>query len=357
MAPVSKERLAVVLFNLGGPDRPEAVEPFLFNLFSDRAILGIPQPFRSLLAKVIAKRRAPFARENYAKIGGASPLLRNTEAQAEALRESVREDFDTRVFIAMRYWKPFAKDAAEGVKAFEPDRIVLAPLYPQFSATTTGSSLADWRRAAEAAGLGSTPSRLFCCYFDDKDFIAAHAAILEAALRRADAAKLPAWRVLFSAHGLPERVIEKGDPYQDQIEETAAAIARAVRGGGFDWRVCYQSRVGPVKWIGPSTEDEIARAGAEGAGLVVVPLAFVSEHVETLVELDIDYQRLARESGVPYYDRAPALGANKRFIEGLARLVRSAAKPGEDAVLSCEGARRCGAAAKACPNQKRKRTS
>ena len=306
---------AVILFNLGGPDSPEAVEPFLRNLFSDPAVISLPAPLRIPLARWIARRRAPIAREIYAKIGGRSPILEETQAQAQALQAAL-PDQETRVFIAMRCWKPFSDETARAVAAWAPDTIVLLPLYPQYSTTTTKSSLQDWRRAAYDAGLRAWTSAV-CCYPQLPGFIAALAANA-----RATAAKARtdiSYRWLLSAHGLPKRVIARGDPYQWQVEQTAAALAERLE--LTDSTICYQSRVGPLEWIGPGTDAEIRRAGADGKGVVIVPIAFVSEHSETLVELDIEYAKLAREAGVRDYLRVPTVGVRAEFIAGLAGLV------------------------------------
>jgi len=312
-----KPRLAVVLLNLGGPDSLDAVQPFLFNLFNDSAIIGLPNPFRFLLAKLISTTRRKEASANYAHMGGASPLLVETQAQAAAL-EAVLADrlsgYETRLFLAMRYWKPFTEDAAAAVAAFAPDEVVLLPLYPQYSTTTTGSSMRAWRKAYRGGGRVRTA----CCYFDEPGFVAAHVQKIRETFQAAGKPK--AIRLLFSAHGLPEKIIERGDPYQSQVERTCEAVM-AELGAGWDWQVCYQSRVGPMKWLGPSTPEAIKGAADEGLGVLVVPIAFVSEHVETLVELDRDYAELAQALGCPIYLRAPALGTSPAFIEGLARTV------------------------------------
>ena len=331
-------KLAVVLFNLGGPDSLDAVEPFLYNLFSDPAILSLPGLLRRPLARFIARRRAPIAREIYAKIGGRSPILAGTIAQADALAGAL-DSHDTRCFIAMRCSKPFTADAAAAVAAFGPDRIVLLPLYPQFSTTTTGSSLKEWQRAAAAAGI-TAPTATICCFPRQPGFIAA----VRAAVRRTMAGARPdvSYRLLLSAHGLPKRVIARGDPYQSQVEQTAAAVVDQLQLA--DWSICYQSKVGPMEWIGPATDAEVRRAGAEGKGIVMVPIAFVSEHSETLVELDIDYAHLARETGVPDYRRVPTVGSDAAFIAGLAEMV--------NAVLAgTPVARACTAASPCCPNR------
>lgn len=341
-------RTAVVLFNLGGPDELGAVEPFLFNLFNDPAIISLPQPLRWLLGKLIAARRAPVAREIYAKIGGSSPLLVNTEAQARALDQALGGGY--RCFVAMRYWHPFSSETARAVAAWRPDRVVLLPLYPQCSTTTTSSSLADWRHAAKRAGL-ALPTTALCCYPRESGFIAATAALVRAAL--ADVPPDMRVRVLFSAHGLPRKVVRAGDPYQWQVEQSVAGVIAALDMPGLDTGICYQSRVGPLEWIGPSTDAEVVRAGRDGVGVVVVPIAFVSEHSETLVELDIEYRHLAERSGVPGYWRVPTVGTHVAFIDGLAGLVRGAPTRDPSAMetltVSGEGSRLCPAGCRCCP--------
>lgn len=317
-------RLAVVLFNLGGPDSLKAVKPFLFNLFRDKAILQVPAVVRYPLAALIASGREKAAQANYTLMGGASPLLPETWAQAEALEVALAAPGRTvKVFIAMRYWAPRADETARAVAAFQPDDIVLAPLYPQFSTTTTASSLDDWRRMYRGPGR----SRTLCCYPTLDGLVAAHARAIEDVWDRAG--RPEGVRLLFSAHGLPEKVVAGGDPYQAQIEATATAVA-AKLSAGWDWRVCYQSRVGPLRWLGPSTDEEVRHAGAEGKGVLVVPIAFVSEHVETLVELDHEYAALATSVGCAPYLRAPALRVQPAFINGLARAIDRAARDSRD---------------------------
>lgn len=310
----SRRRIAVVLFNLGGPDRPESVRPFLFNLFRDPAILGAPAPIRLALAALISTTRAPSARSNYALMGGGSPLLPETEQQAKALGAMLRSkltDHEIKIFIAMRYWHPLTERTAKDVADFAPDDVVLLPLYPQFSSTTTGSSLRAWSKSYKGGGFVHT----VCCYPTATDFVAAHAKKIMDTW--ASAGSPPNIRLLFSAHGLPERVVQQGDPYQVQVEQTAAAVATRL-GPKWDWSICYQSKVGPLKWIGPSTPDEIRRSAADGKGVLLCPIAFVSEHVETLVELDHEYAELASEIGAAPYLRAPALGVTDEFVATLA---------------------------------------
>ena len=307
-------KLAIVLFNLGGPDGPAAVRPFLANLFRDPAIIGLPAILRHPLAALIAKRREKAAQANYMLMGGASPLLPETEAQARALEAQLKAqapDVEARAFIAMRYWKPFAAETAKAVADFAPDEIVLLPLYPQFSTTTTASSLKEWRGLYKGPGR----TREICCYPTMDGLVEAHAEAIRKLWRTAGAPEN--LRLLFSAHGLPQKVVDAGDPYQAQIEATAARIAARLPELD-DWRVCYQSRVGPLKWLSPSTEEEIRRAGAEGKGVLVSPIAFVSEHVETLVELDHEYAQVAQAAGCSPYLRAPTPAVAARFIEDLA---------------------------------------
>ena len=317
-------RVAVILFNLGGPDSLDSVRPFLRNLFSDPAIITAPAALRWFLARLISARRAGHARSIYAKIGGSSPIRTQTEKQARALEAALADLGTVKAFPCMRYWHPFSDDVVRTVAEFAPDQIVLLPLYPQFSTTTSGSSINDWRRAAISAGL-EAPQRAVCCYARETGFIAAQVALI-APMLRAAMEKGPA-RLLLSAHGLPKKIIARGDPYQWLVEQTCSAIIADLAVLGFadlGWRVCYQSRVGPLEWIGPATDDEIVRAGEKGMGVVLVPVAFVSEHSETLVELDIDYHNLAKTSGVSSYARVPTVGTQAQFIAGLASMTRTA---------------------------------
>lgn len=337
-------RLAIVLFNLGGPDSLDAVEPFLRNLFSDPAILSLPGIVRIPLARFIASRRAPFARDIYRKIGGRSPLIDETRAQAEALDKVFAErGLDAKCFVAMRCWHPFSDEVARAVKAWNADALVLLPLYPQFSSTTSASSIADWVRAARDVKL-TVPTARLCCYPKMDGFIAAVAELIHQTFTRAKPGV--DYRLLLSAHGLPKRTIAKGDPYQWQIERTAAALVDRLGIKGLDWAVCYQSRVGPLEWIGPATDDEIRRAGAERKGVVLAPIAFVSEHSETLVELDMEYAHLAASVGVRDYLRVATVSTHPDFVATLGDLVMRASAG--RTVLSGAGARICPAKFAGC---------
>ena len=331
---MNTKKTAVILFNLGGPDCLKAVEPFLFNLFNDPAIIGLPSFIRTPLAKFIARRRGEKARGIYEQMGGKSPILENTEAQARALEAALAPHGNFKVFITMRYWHPMADETAEKVKEWGADEMILLPLYPQFSTTTTGSSFKDWDRACRKMKL-NVPTRNICCYPVATEFVTAEAQLIRTAYEQARAFGTP--RVLFSAHGLPEKIIKKGDPYQWQVEQTTAAIVREMDIFGLDIVNCYQSRVGPLKWIGPSTEDEIARAAKDGTPIILVPIAFVSEHSETLVELDIEYTELAEHHGMKHYFRVPTVSVDVHFIAALKTLVLG----GEFGMEACRQFRCC----------------
>jgi ferrochelatase len=344
-----RPKVAVVLLNLGGPDNQEAVRPFLLNLFTDPAILRVPPFIRPFLARYIAHKRVPAAKENYRLMGGGSPLLPLTQAQAQALEAELAPIWEARCFIAMRYWHPFSEATVQAVKDWMPDEILLLPLYPEFSTTTTGSSLSAWREAAAKAGLVK-PTTTLCCWFDDEAVAANAAALLQHAIDEARA-RLPdgtPLRVLFSAHGLPETIVTRGDPYQFQIETYVAAVRRHLRDPAIDGLVCYQSRATPQKWLGPSTDDAVIEAGRDGCAVVVVPVAFVSDHSETLVELDIEYRELAEKNHVPGYFRAPVQNSDPGFIAALARLAVAARARGPG-LCSSGGGRRCPTAHKDCP--------
>ncbi|HPQ50691.1 MAG: ferrochelatase [Alphaproteobacteria bacterium] len=315
------KKTAVILMNLGGPDKPESIRPFLINFFMDKNIIRAPYLVRYCISRIIANKRSKKeAGTAYGQLGGKSPLLENTMAQAGALQAELGSDY--RVFVTMRYWHPMSDEIVPLVKNYEPDQIVLLPLYPQYSTTTTKSSIEDWRRAARQYNL-EVPTSLVCCYPFDEGFIQASVdrikPVYEGLMRQSG--RPP--RLLFSAHGLPEKIIKSGDPYQWQCEETARKIAEALQIYNLDWTVCYQSRVGPLKWIGPSTEDALQKAAQDKTPVLIYPHAFVSEHVETLVEIEEEYRDSAKKLGVPGFARVETVGTSETFIKGLAQQVRT----------------------------------
>jgi len=308
---------AVILFNLGGPDKLESVEPFLFNLFNDPEILSVPSIFRYLLAKFISKRRAPIAKNIYKEIGNKSPILELTQEQANSLEKKLSTEGDYKCFVVMRCWHPRAVEIIKKIKEFNPRELILLPLYPQFSAATSGSSINEWKDLCKKENY-KIKTKIICCYPTEHNFIKSHANLIKKTIQNIENKN---FKLLFSAHGLPEIKIKKGDPYQWQVEQTVEKIMLELKDENLDHTISYQSRVGPLKWIGPSTDDEIIKYSQDKKGIVIVPVAFVSEHSETLVELDIEYKKLAEENGCSSYKRVPALGIEENFIKGLAELV------------------------------------
>jgi len=309
---------AIILFNLGGPDKLENVEPFLFNLFNDPAILDLPAFLRYPLAKLISNRRAPVAKKIYAELGGSSPILKLTREQSDALEiklNQTQEEDEYKCFIIMRCWNPRAKDVIKDVQLYGPDEVVLMPLYPQYSAATSGSSIKEWKDVCRKNNYHVKTSTI-CCYPTDQNFINAHTKEIIKKIK-----DLKNFKLIFSAHGLPEKNIKKGDPYQWQVEQSVKKIVENLNDENLDWILSYQSRVGPLKWIGPSTETIIIENSKIGKHIVLVPIAFVSEHSETLVELDIEYKEIADANGCKNYTRVPALGINEDFIRAISELI------------------------------------
>ncbi|MCA8901214.1 MAG: ferrochelatase [Hyphomonas sp.] len=339
-------KIAVVLFNLGGPDKAASVQPFLKNLFRDPAIITAPLPVRFVLARLISKSRAPMVIKNYVMMdaGGGSPLLPETEKQAEALTAELAQrlpEDEVRCFIAMRYWHPFTEQAAKDVKAWGADEVVLLPLYPQFSTTTTGSSLTAWNKVYKGK------AKTVCCYPFEEDFVSAH---VDQIMKAWDSAGKPEKvSLLLSAHGLPEKIVADGDPYQWQCEALAEMIAGRVPA---EWEVtpCYQSRVGPLKWIGPATEETVAEKAKDGRNILIAPIAFVSEHIETLVELGEEYRLVAEQNGAASYTRVEALGTHPGFISMLASETVKALGMKEP-MRSCAGDRLCPVGYSKCPHR------
>lgn len=339
---------AVILFNLGGPDKRESIRPFLFNFFMDKNIIRAPKPVRYLLAKRIADKRSKAeAGDSYGFLDDKSPLLENTTQQAELLEAELNSGSkdEYKCFVCMRYWHPMAPEVAAEVKAWDPDHIILLPLYPQFSTTTTRSSFEQWEQACDDVDI-LVPTATICCYPWQDGFVTASAENILSVYQTAEKETGQNPRVLFSAHGLPEKIIDDGDPYQWQCEQTAEKIAAATGIENLDWQICYQSRVGPLKWIGPSTEEALEKAAADKVPVVILPHAFTQEHVETLVEIEIEYREVAEGLGVPGFYRVPTVGTSKSFINGLANVVREHdyktwTSPDTDKRVCPAGFRRC----------------
>jgi ferrochelatase len=308
---------AVILFNLGGPDKPESVEPFLFNLFNDPAIINIPSIFRYPLAKFISKKRAPIAKNIYKEIGNKSPILELTQDQAKSLENNLSKKGDYKCFIVMRCWHPRASNVIKKVREYNPEEIILLPLYPQYSASTSGSSINEWCDLCKKENY-NVKTKTICCYPTENNFIASHISLINKTLKAIEDNN---FKLIFSAHGLPKSKIKKGDPYKWQVEETVKKIVSNLENENLNYVISYQSRVGPLKWIGPPTNEVIIKYSKEKKGIVIVPIAFVSEHSETLVELDIEYKKLAEKNGCSFYKRVAALGTEENFIKGLTELV------------------------------------
>lgn len=313
------QKVAIVLMNLGGPSDLKAVRPFLFNLFFDPNIIPLPKPFRYLLAHFISRSRDKKAQNIYKRLGGKSPLLENTIAQSRALQELLNQHnyFQFKTFVCMRYWHPMAIDVARNVNDFSPDQIIMLPLYPQFSTTTTKSSFEDFEHSFQIYLQTKTHVKIkkVGCYPADQQLIEAFCDLAIPCLKKSLEFGRP--HLLLSAHGLPQSVIDKGDPYQLQVELTASLIVARLQqtfGDVFDHTVCYQSKVGPKKWLTPATDTEIEDKSKQKKPVVVLPVAFVSDHSETLVELDQDYRDLALYQGCPYYIRVPSLAIHAKFI-------------------------------------------
>ena len=316
------KRVGVVLFQLGGPETLEAIEPFLFNLFCDPDIIDFPlaRIGRRPLAKLISSTRARKVQHHYEVIGGGSPIRRFTEQQARALQLRLRRDgMDAHCFVAMRYWHPFTAEAIAALEAAKCNEVVLLPLYPQYSSTTTGSSLNEWQRRFDPAGRRV---HCICDFYRDELYLRALVEKVNEALARfphpEDA------ELVFSAHSVPVSVVEKGDPYQRQIEETVQLVMQRGR-----WmnrrRLCYQSKVGASKWLQPSlrtTLRELASKGTED--VCVVPISFVSDHVETLGEIDHEARELAHNIGIRQFEMSAGLNDSPAFIAALAGLVGTA---------------------------------
>ncbi len=317
-------RTAIVLFNLGGPDSLEAVEPFLYNLFVDPDIINFPGSFlvRKWLARLISSRRHPRIQEQYKQIGEKSPLKEFTLGQAALLEEQLNKKFPARVFAAMRYWHPFTSEVLDEIEKEGIKKVILLPLYPQYSKATTESSVKEWKnQLSERGGIDGLSWSLIDHYYDFPPYIDAFFERIDQGLEKFPAEQREKVDILFSAHGTPMKLVREGDPYSGHICETVSAIMK--RG---DWsnphHLCFQSKVGPQKWLTPSTPDTIEELAAKGVrNMLLVPVAFASDHLETLFELGIEYRHIAEQKGVERYEVTEGLNYSEKFIDALAQLV------------------------------------
>lgn len=327
-AHAAEEKLGVLLLNLGGPETLNDVQPFLYNLFADPEIIRLPRLFKFLqrpLAKLISVLRAPKSKEGYASIGGGSPLRKITNDQADALRMALEaKNVRANVYVGMRYWYPFTEEAIEQIKQDRITKLVVLPLYPQFSISTTGSSIRVLQRIfREDTYLSRVPVSVILSWYQRQGYIRSMADLIEKELGKF--AKPEEVMIFFSAHGVPVSYVEDaGDPYKDQMEECIHLIMQELKGRGIgnDHTLAYQSRVGPVQWLKPYTDEVLVEIGQKGVkSLLAVPISFVSEHIETLEEIDMEYKHLALESGIENWGRVPALGCTPSFITDLADAV------------------------------------
>ena len=316
------QRIGVVLFQLGGPDSLDAVEPFLYNLFSDPDIIDFPlaRLARRPLARLVARNRAAKVRERYAQIGGRSPIIELTQRQAAALEQELQKTLPARVFVAMRYWHPLTEEVVAEIERSSFDQLVLLPLYPQYSRVTTGSSLNEWNRRYQMAARNHIPVKTIRHYYDHPLYLEALTHNINQALARFPAGE--SVHLVFSAHSVPAGIIQEGDPYQHHIEET---VRLTMRQGGWPQHphtLCYQSKVGPGRWLKPMLHTTLESLRAAGArSILVVPVAFVTDHIETVYEIDVEAREQAKELGFTQFEVMPALNDSPRLIGALADLV------------------------------------
>lgn len=328
-------QIGVILHNLGGPTSLDAVRPFLKNLFLDPEIIRIPLPGilgrlfpRRLFAEFVSRRRTPQVIPNYAAIGGKSPLVERTEEQARALEAELNQRFSGEarfhVRLGMRYWHPFTREAADEFRNLGIDKLFLMPLYPQYSRTTTGSSFKEWRNLNRDTYRRYFRVKSVKDYHRHPRYVQAINERIDATLRdRFTSEEREGLHLLFSAHGTPMSDVEAGDPYSGQIAETVQAVME-LRGHDYPHSISFQSRVGPVKWLEPYTQDALARLASEGVRRVlVVPVAFVTDHIETLHELDMELREVAEHAGIHKYEVMYALNDSPVFIAALADLVEA----------------------------------
>ncbi|KAL5074607.1 hypothetical protein RYX36_013591 [Vicia faba] len=324
----AEEKVGVLLLNLGGPETLDDVQPFLFNLFADPDIIRLPRLFRFLqrpLAKLISTLRAPKSKEGYASIGGGSPLRKITDEQALALKNALEaKGLSSNLYVGMRYWYPFTEEAVHQIKRDRITRLVVLPLYPQFSISTTGSSISVLEQMfRDDSYLSRLPVSIINSWYQRKGYLKSMADLIEKELESFSEPKEA--MIFFSAHGVPVSYVENaGDPYRDQMEECIFLIMQELKARGInnEHTLAYQSRVGPVQWLKPYTDEVLVELGKKGVkSLLAVPVSFVSEHIETLEEIDMEYRELALESGIQNWGRVPALGLTPSFITDLADAV------------------------------------
>ncbi len=315
---MKNKKIAIILFNLGGPDSRKNVKYFLFNLFNDYHIINCRKFFRYILAFFISLIRTKSAQKMYDYIGGKSPLLKETIYQKEALEKVLDNKLSNyKIFICMRYWNPMSKEVVKNVKNYQPNEIILLPLYPQYSFTTSGSSINNFIAALKNYDyFDQLCLKIICCYSTASYFIKAHTSLIKEKMINV---KEP-YIILFSAHGLPQKIVNNGDPYQWHIEQSTSQIIKEIGIENLNYKVTYQSKIGPLKWLEPDTKEEIKNAAKLGLTILVVPIAFVSEHLETLVELDIEYKKIAEFYGVNYI-RIKTLSITNIFIHQLATMI------------------------------------
>jgi ferrochelatase len=375
-----KKNIAVILFNIGGPENLEQVKPYLFNFFSDKFIITAPYIIRKMLAFLISRTRSSKTKGIYSKIGGKSYSKENTLNQANALEKilnSENSEYNFKTYICMSYWHPMHEEVLENLSKDNEkycfEKIIHLPLYPQFSTTTTKSSFFYIEKELEKQKFKnlkeSCDHKFVCCYFDEKNFIRAHAEILAKKFKEAwdvfeknkVVDQLNGIRILFSAHSIPEKLTyekEKGgsgDPYQFQVQKTVELVMKEMKKIfgiiEFDFLISYQSKIGPVKWLSPSTEDEVLKCARERLIPIIIPIAFVSDNSETLYELDIEYKELLELKEMKYFFRSEALNLDEKFLESLRQIVFKATKSQKKFINSDDSCSKCDQKFFACPNK------
>lgn len=316
----SNDRIAVVLFQLGGPDSLEAIEPFLYNLFCDPDIIDFPCAFivRKPIAKFISSRRSKKVIDKYRSIGSKSPITELTKSQAHALEIELNKHFPSKVFTAMRYWYPMTDEIIQQIKKDAFKKIILLPMYPQYSKVTSGSSLNEWKRLHEVEKVSTT---IIQSFHDHPIYIEALIDKIQTAFIKFSSIEEREIDLIFSAHSIPMSIVKKGDPYKNQIQETVQLLTK--KG---EWKsphyICYQSKVGPISWLGPSLRETVHHLAAEGRqNLLIIPVSFVSDHIETLYDINIEMRQEAERIGIKQFVLMPALNDSPKFIECLKTLV------------------------------------